>query len=190
MSSNLRSKTEIFLIGFEESQILGAKLPTIGQVLKTFFYNYCTVKLSVKKSAELTVQEVVIFWEKARIKMKREDHCAEKLLKWHKEWSNLKKNANRTTKTEEEKRDKFTGQLNSLFDIAHENAMSYLDSKGQQFLANQRNEERIGSIVGENKKQTQKEKRRAVRITKELDRKRKYEEQKERERNGKLIRYY
>lgn len=38
MERNLRSSSRIPLIGFEESQILGSKLPTVKQVLQVFFY--------------------------------------------------------------------------------------------------------------------------------------------------------
>lgn len=43
MARILRSESEIYLIGYEEFQILGCKLPTNRHVLQVFFYNHLTV---------------------------------------------------------------------------------------------------------------------------------------------------
>jgi len=50
-----------FLIGSPSTQILGSKLPSIGQVLSVFFYNVRTVKLNTRESASLAVRECNIF---------------------------------------------------------------------------------------------------------------------------------
>lgn len=56
MERNLRSNTEIYLIGFEKSQILGSKLPTNKEVLQLFFYHVRTQNTSIRQSATLATR--------------------------------------------------------------------------------------------------------------------------------------
>ncbi|XP_050525397.1 uncharacterized protein LOC126907777 [Daktulosphaira vitifoliae] len=63
MSVVLRNDNKIFLIGSLTTQILGSKLPSIGQVLKVFFYNLRIVNLTIRAKAVLTIRECNIFWE-------------------------------------------------------------------------------------------------------------------------------
>lgn len=184
MASKLRSKSEFYLIGYEEPTILGAKLPTARQVLKTFFFHQ-TNGCAKKESAKMVAQEVSTFWEKVQIKTKDTHHCVEKVLKLHQEWNELKKNLKRSSKTEQKKREKFTEKLDILFDIAHKNAMNELDNESKEFLMNQRSQGRMGSIGGLNQNQMRKEKRQGERLGKELARKKKYLDEQERERRGK-----
>lgn len=53
MQRSLRSNTQINLIGFEQFQILGTKLPTSKDVLQVFFYNSRTLKMKLHESATL-----------------------------------------------------------------------------------------------------------------------------------------
>lgn len=184
MALSLRSKTEIFLVGFEEAQILGAKLPTNRQVFKTFFYILHEVKLSKNESAKLAIRETIIFWEKARIQTRREDKCVEKLVNLYERWRVLQKSEKRTSETEKSKREKFSDELDMLFDIAHENVLDKLSIDDKEFLSNQRGKSHEGCILGVDEKSTRKEKRRAERLEKESARKRKYVEQQEREKKG------
>lgn len=180
----LRSKCDFFLIGFEEPQILGSKLPTNRQVIKTLIYNIYTVKLSRLESIKLVVQEVSVFWAKARIETRQEYHCVEKLRKLYDEWMHLKRNAKRNSETEKSKRKKFTDKLDFLFDIAHETALEKLKDDDKQFLLNQRSKTREGCLMGVNAKLTKKEQRRIERQEKENARKRRHIEQQEKEKNG------
>lgn len=84
MAALTRSATEIPLIGFSEPQILGAKLPTLEQVLKVYFHFLNPMKS--RESAKRTVREVIIFWEKAGIPIRDEQHCVAKLEKVVDEW--------------------------------------------------------------------------------------------------------
>ena len=43
-SIKIRSKTSIWLIGFEEVEITGRKLPSNKQVLSVFFHHHKTLK--------------------------------------------------------------------------------------------------------------------------------------------------
>lgn len=185
MSLNIRSKSEIFLIGFPECKILGAKLPTSRQLFRTYFYNKNIVKLDHGPSVSLAVREAIIFWEKARIETKRFDHCVEKFEQLYQEWLTLKKSKTRVNDTENMKRRKFTeDKLDMLFDIAHESALEKLKGDDKQFLLNQRSKGREGCLLGVDQKQTKKEERRNERLGKEEARKRKYIEQQEREKKG------
>lgn len=81
MSVELRSsKKEIFLVGDAKHQITGSKLPFNGQVLAVLFYNIRNVNLSVNESANLTIRECIIYWEKARIPSKSLPNCVKKLV--------------------------------------------------------------------------------------------------------------
>ena len=67
MSVELRSsKKSVFLIGDVKHQITVSKLPSNGQVLAVLFYNIREVNLTVNKSANFTIRECIIYWEKSR----------------------------------------------------------------------------------------------------------------------------
>lgn len=68
-----------------------------------FFYNVRVVNMTTKESAALVIQEVSIFWQKARIPTRRTDHCIDKLVKFYNEWKHLQKNLSRTAGKEKEK---------------------------------------------------------------------------------------
>ena len=75
------------------------------------------------------IQEVSIFWQKARIPTKRSDHCVEKLLKLYDEWKGLQKNLTRGAGKDKEKRDIFVYNMDDLFDIAHSEALEQLKNE-------------------------------------------------------------
>lgn len=86
-----RTKDKIFIVGYPAHQITGCKLPSNRQVLATLFYNLRTVKLNLKDSARITIQEVLVFWGKARIPTKHVKDAITKLEKLHAEWRNVQK---------------------------------------------------------------------------------------------------
>lgn len=63
----LREQDKIFLIGSTCNQIIGSKLPSKRQALRVLFFNMRKVKLNLHESAKLVIQEIVVFWQKARI---------------------------------------------------------------------------------------------------------------------------
>jgi hypothetical protein len=67
MSRKLRAHEKIFLIESLSTQIVGSKLPSIGQMLSVFFYNMRTVKLNTRESESLAVRECNLFRKKPRI---------------------------------------------------------------------------------------------------------------------------
>src|SRR6218665_715554 len=97
-----RSKSAIWLIGFEEDKLKGSKLPSNRQVLSVFFYRHNSLKETIHDSSRDIIREAVQFWDKARIPIQPE-HCAIlKLEKLYEKWVKLKKNAKRQTNTQKE----------------------------------------------------------------------------------------
>src|SRR5215469_2063815 len=144
-----RSKKSLYLIDHIEIQIVGAKLPSNGQVLRVLFYNMQIVNLHFHESAHLVVKEVEVFWEKARIPTRKNQRCIEKLETLYNEYKLLKKSCNRKSQLQEDRENEFLGKLNDLFDIAHGDAFQLIKiEEDREFLINQRKKCRQGSMIG------------------------------------------
>lgn len=144
-----RTKDKIFLVGYPIHQINGCKLPSNRQVLCALFYNLRTVKLTVRKSAKLTIREVFIFWEKARIPTKHEQDAITKLEKLYAEWRTLQKDRKKTSETAKNKFKEFLEKLDDLFDIAQQDALALMKSEeDKEFLVKQRQKGRPGCMTG------------------------------------------
>lgn len=168
----LRSVTkDVYLIGREYHQIMGSKLPSIKQVLSVLFFNTRTVKLSVRESANLVIDEVLIFWKKARIPPRQTPNCVSKLIKLYEEWDKLHKNCKRQTSTQSNNEQHFLNKLDDLFDIAHANALEIIKiSEDREFLIRQREKGRPGCMIGVDESLAQKERRRFKRLQQEEER--------------------
>lgn len=144
-----RQKEMVYLIGHMSHQITGSKLPSNCQVLRSLFYNIRQVKLNTREAARLTIQEVVIFWEKAKIPTKHFKDCVVKLEKLYEEWRKLQKNANRSKSTAQNKKvEAFKSTHDDLFDIAHQDALTNTVEEDKQFLLLQRKKGRPGCMGG------------------------------------------
>lgn len=176
MSVELRSsKKVIFLIGNVKYQISGSKLPSNGQVLAVLFYNIREVKLSVNESANLTIRECIIYWEKARIPTKSLPNCVKKLVTLYQVWRELQKNAKKTQEVFEQRRQEFLSNLNNLFDIAHADALQLIKiNEDKIFLQRQREPGRPGHLAGVDKKLSGKEEKTRLRNIEEEKRRAKY----------------
>lgn len=164
----LRSTSDIFLVGSIESQITGAKLPSNRQVLSVFYHNMRHVGLPAQGSANLVIREVEIFWEKARIPIRAHQHCVNKLIKMYEEHRNIQKAMNKPYPKLELRKKAFEEELDNLFDIAHANALEKIKiEEDRQFLIQQRKPGRIGSMAGIDKKLAKKEERSQLRKRKE-----------------------
>lgn len=175
-SSNIRvrDKSRIYLIGHSSHQITGSKLPSNQQVLKTLFYNLREVGLPFNEAANLTLQEVLVFWEKARIPCQLRKNAVRKVEKLYNEWKVLQKSSNRKTKRQEEKNIAFTSKLLDLFDVAAEDAISKMNNQDDiQFLTLQRKKGRPGHMGGVDLKTAYIEERRETRKIKAEERRRK-----------------
>lgn len=176
MSVELRSsKKGIFLIGHVKHQITGSKLPSNGQVLAVLFYNIREVNLSVNESANLTIRECIIYWEKARIPTKSLPNCVKKLVTLYQVWRDLQKNAKKTQNVFEQRRQEFVTNLDNLFDIAHAEALQLIKiNEDRTFLQRQREPGRPGHLAGVDKKLTEKEEKTHLRNIEEQKRRAKY----------------
>lgn len=163
-----RTKDKIFLVGFPIHQITGCKLPSNRQVLCALFYNLRTVKLTLRESAKLTIREVLIFWQKARIPAKDEQNAITKLEKLHVEWRILQKDRKKTSETIKNKFKQFVEKLDDLFDIAHQDALTLMKSEvDKAFLVKQRQKGRPGCMSGVDRKLSRAEE---IKAQKELER--------------------
>lgn len=145
----VRDRSRIYLIGFSSHQITGSKLPSNLQVLKSLFYNIREVGLNIRDAAHLTLAEVNLFWEKARIPSQLKKNAVLKVEKLYNEWRALKKKASQTGKSQEEKVLAFKSKLDDLFDIAAADVLSQLTNEEDiQFLTHQRIKGRSGHMGG------------------------------------------
>lgn len=178
-----KSLRKIELIGDVSHQINGAKLPSNRQVLQVLFYNlrFVDLKPDLKKSARLTLDAVLIYWQQARIPTSRVDHCSGKLEKLYEKWRNILKTvASKRSNAQKQAADKFVDSLDDLFDIAATNALDQiLIEEDKQFLIQQRQKGRPGCMAGVDMTLYGREKRSRERRVKEQQRKRKYGEMSE-----------
>jgi len=141
-------------------QITGSKLPSNCQVLRGLFYNMRQVKLNNREAARLTIKEVLIFWEKAKIPTKHEKDCIKKLERLYEEWRKLQKNAARSASTtQKQKIEDFKSTFDDLFDVAHQDALINTTQEDRQFLLLQREKGRPGCIGGVDMKDVKLEQR-------------------------------
>lgn len=121
---SLRKDEDIFLVGKVSEQIIGNKLPSKRQVLSVIFFNLRKLNKNLRESSTLALEEVLVFWKKASIPVKKKDRCIQQVQTLYNEWRNLQKGATRESENEVKKRQEFIGELDNLFDIAHNDALS------------------------------------------------------------------
>src|SRR6218665_3325061 len=167
-----RSKSAIWLIGFEEDKLNGSKLPSNRQVLSIFFYRHNSLKETIHDSSRDVIREAVQFWDKARIPIQPEHRAILKLEKLYKKRVKLKKNAKRQTNTQKEKETEFVDDLDNLFDMAHMNALNLIKiKKDREFLVSQGENGRRGCMGPVDMALASKESRTVKRRKASLDRK-------------------
>ena len=144
-----RKETEVWLIGQPISRIESRKLPSKGDVLRRLFFLMRNDKKNVKDAAEIVEQEVVGFWQIAKIPTIADYHAAPKVEKEYNKWRSLQKGSSRRSAPQIEKEKIFVNKLNDLFDIAHANALGPLTlAEDQGFLLAQREKGRRGYMAG------------------------------------------
>lgn len=132
---------------------------------------------SIHESAKQATLQAIAFWEKAKIPIRREQHCIEKLKKLFDEWRLITRNSSRDSQLQRKKEKEFETKISKLFDIAHGNALDMMQENGRLFLTNQRSDERQGCLAGVDKKLMEKDKRKANRIAAENDRRERCQQQ-------------
>lgn len=149
------------------------------QVLQVLFYNMRFVNLIAKLSAKLTIDGVQIFWHQARIPIREEHKCVDKLLKLYEKWKTIQKTvADKRSNIQKQAADTFLENLDELFDIATVDALDKIRIvKDRQFLEMQRQKGRPGCMAGVDMALWDREKKAQERKDKEAARKRKHEEE-------------
>lgn len=169
-----RHDSDLYLVGREELQIIGDKLPSIRQVLAVFLHNTRKLRFDTKESADLVIDEVKVFWAKARIPTSRHDYCCKKLISLYKEYRELRNGSySHKSSKHAEKEILFISKLDNLFDVASQDALSEIKGDARAFLISQRQEGRLGSLLHIDEKYTAKENKQSQRKEKEEERKRK-----------------
>lgn len=148
MSSRIL-REKIYLLGYFSPSLSGCKLPSNKEVMKVLFFNLRAVKLNLRESAKLVVEEVNIFWDKARIPTRTKQHCITKLEDLYNAWRKVNKNSKIKSETQREREEAWTSKLDDLFDIASANALDLIkNSEDKLFLENQRKKGRPGFMYG------------------------------------------
>ena len=152
-----RSETGVYMIGYIKEHMTGSKLPTLRDILKTYFYKLQsdgTQKHGYNASGTAlcaTIDELLLFWRRAHIPTKQRKHVSAQLKGRINEWQLLKKNRSRKTEAQAKRETKFDLQLDVLFDIAPHNVMDMIKiEEDRQFLTAQR-ESRGGVMAGVDK---------------------------------------
>lgn len=149
MSSRIL-REKIYLLGYFSPSLSGCKLPSNKEVMKVLFFNLRAVKLNLRESAKLVVEEVNIFWDKARIPTRTKQHCITKLEDLYNAWRKVNKNSKIKSETQREREEAWTSKLDDLFDIASANALDLIkNSEDKLFLENQRKKGRPGFMYEE-----------------------------------------
>lgn len=180
-----RLRQNIFLIGDVDVQIVGNKLPSKLQALKVLFFYTRILNNTITDSVAAVIDEIIVFWKKARIPVQDVQRCRDKFKKLYDEWRILLKHRNRS-EVAVKKQNKFSCSLKKLFDIAPSNVFEMVDENSKEFLNNQRSDERIGFIANIKTKYDDDEIG-VKKLEKQLDfEKRKLESEKEKSLFGKL----
>lgn len=170
---------KIDLIGKTSHLITGAKLPSNKQVLQVFFHNIRFVHLKAKESARLTINATKLFWHQARIPVREDQKCVDKLIKLYEKWKVVQKTApHKRSDAQINVAEMYVGNLDELFDIATADALQTMKiEEDKQFLEMQRKTGRPGCMVGVDMTLYGREKRADERRAKEHERKRKHQEE-------------
>ena len=142
-----RSKSALWLLGSEDTEITGRKLHSKRQVICVLLHHYKALKKTMHRSATAVIKEIFLFWNKARIPVRPEHHAVQQLEVLHDKWQKLKKNAKRTSETQQAKIKAFVDQLGDLFDIAHQDALVLVKNpEDREFLLAEREKGRRGHL--------------------------------------------
>ena len=143
-----RSNTEVYLLGSTLEALYGSKLPAVGDVLRLYIHKVKFAKTKHDAAVDV-VKEVQLFWDKARIPMRRIDHVVSQLEELVHKWEGLKKNKARRSTTQIANEQALTETFHDLFDVAHCDALQLIKiEEDRQFLLAQRKKGRQGFMAG------------------------------------------
>lgn len=104
-----------FLIGSSNARF-GRNPPTLRQILQIVLHKNATNK-NLRENIKDTLDDLVIYYETQGIKTMNVYKLIDKVEKVHTEWRNLCKNKTSSSNTQIERREKFTTQLDQVFEI-------------------------------------------------------------------------
>ena len=140
---SLRKHSQLWLIGPTISDLLGAKFPSLRQVLALLKYHMNTKDES--ESANLVAQELLDkYWSAEGIKPTQKPNIVSKIKANHLVYRNLRKSAQRQTNSA---RESFITKLDQVFDISHQDALSYIDNENdKQFYLHMKKTKKSGVL--------------------------------------------
>jgi len=166
-----RQSRNVYLIGSYNKEILGTKLPSYKQSFGHFLYLHHVEKKTIRESSRLTIDAVSNLWKRAGIPIRAEQHSIRKLESVFQEWRGLQKHKKRTNPGHRKKETAFLERLDTLFDIAHADALSMIKiPEDREFLLLQRKPGRPGSMAGIDKKNLEQQQRCQMRKNAENER--------------------
>jgi hypothetical protein len=175
MATTTRSRTEVYLLGTSIDALTGSKLPSIGDVLRLYVHKLKSTKTK-HEAAVAVIMEVQLFWQKARIPMRRIDHAICQLEELVQKWEGLKKNKARRTATQVLNEETLSVTFNDLFDVAHQDALEMIRiEEDKQFLLAQREKGRRGVMAGVDVSLTKKEETKAMKRKRQIELKNRHE---------------
>ena len=154
-----RSTDNVWLIGFASEQITGSRLPSGRDVMRNFVFYHNSHKMTIRESASKVYDQVIPFWEKARLPVRKKQHVVDKIEELYKKYKNLVKARTRSNDKDKKNQILYSENLDMLFDISHANSDKLITiEEDKQFLKLQQ-ETRSGSLGPVDKKLADKEKR-------------------------------
>jgi hypothetical protein len=139
MASGIRDDSEFFLIGSSKERISETRLPSCMEVIRSLLHFHFVLKIPVRESAEKTVDDVMNIWKRARIPTRQKCHCISQLIGIYDQWVGVKRHKSRRTDAQIKKENVFVELLQTLFDIAHLDALELITVKtDRDFLIEQR----------------------------------------------------
>ena len=175
-----RSKDVIYLLGHMKDSLVGAELPSVGDVLRLYLHKFTSSAKTKHEAASQTIHEVEPFWHKARIPIRPRHNAIEQLEQLISRWERLKKNKGRRTKTQVPNEESLTDTFSDLFDIAHQDALVLITvEEDRAFLLAQRVKGRKGAMAGVDVKLVKKE----AEMRQKLDKRCQWEEKQKAELN-------
>ncbi|KAE8742225.1 hypothetical protein FOCC_FOCC012240, partial [Frankliniella occidentalis] len=175
-----RRSTEQWLVGQPIEAITGCKLPSTGQVFRRLLQLHKIDRQPIRVAAANVVDEVLVFWEKARIPTQFKVNIVDNLDNlYNKTYKGMLKSKSRTGEKYEAERRSFVESMEHLIDIAHANAEEMIQNpEDKAFLKLQRERGRMGTMASKDIVLFEKEKRKREREIEEAKRKRRSDEEK------------
>jgi len=124
------------------------------------------------------IDEILIFWQKARIPTREVRNCVPLLEELYNTWRSLQKNSSRRTNTQIKNENEFVQCFDELFDIAYADVLDIMTTDiDKQFLIAQRQKGRPGALMGVNCVNRKREIKRSKQLE-EFEKKKKFNENK------------